>query len=762
MKISIKNTCIALSALVAANLFSSCADMFQGKIGMNTTSTIATLADIVTETKSIDTLACPSQLFVSEGDDATSITVSWTSVPEALSYRLERAVVTTRNIAGGFDEPSEGDFQIINGTFGNTAFIYGRTYYVDTILTNPKSTAPEYGYKYFYRISAENNTQSYGASEFTKPKGGNLFAPPTSVTATTGSYKDRIIVSWKKSTSVSATGYTVYRSPNADGTNSTRLATIKSNMTQYVDYIAEDSRGTEYYYTVCAENSIGNSSIQSSIAMGYARTDGAPTQVTDLKVTKGRAYDKESITISWTGDPDTFYSVYRSNSKDSALTMLTSSLTNSTNYTYSDTNSLSENLYYYYMVQPWKYGPDGTTQVKGQMSDTSMNSPSPAEGFILSSPQSIYVTKNRGYHTISWTKALGAQTEQENYSYIILGSSAPDTGFTPVATVEAKNLTSINNEYSYALTSPNSYYRIQTKNGDNLSMESQTVAPAPYAPKNLSVSRYANLSSEMGAKWICNANEVYPVRLSWTAPDEPSDVAGYYIYRSDKKDSGYKKLSVDNDEKTYLVTGTIFYDQNTGARPKKVYYYKVVSVNSLGDGTNYTDAEFGYGAITANQYMREYNITVLNSQKKLTLMHKSGNTNKLGKESADGTLSGSLYYNAGISGVSGRVIMEYTNYSDFYVHSNGKIDSVPLSGDDDIIGTADGIYFNITGNTNTSAGIDTNGSMDGTVTCSGMYPGSVNYDSIQIKSGAAGGGVYIIKRENFEAESVNWSVANEK
>jgi hypothetical protein len=42
--------------------------------------------------------------------------------------------------------------------------------------------------------------------------------------------------------------------------------------------------------------------------------------------------------------------------------------------------------------------------------------------------------------------------------------------------------------------------------------------------------------------------------------------------------------------------------------------------------------------------------------------------------------------------------------------------------------------------------MDTNGTMDGTVTVQGMYPGSVVYDNIKIKGGAAGGGTYGVTR----------------
>jgi hypothetical protein len=52
--------------------------------------------------------------------------------------------------------------------------------------------------------------------------------------------------------------------------------------------------------------------------------------------------------------------------------------------------------------------------------------------------------------------------------------------------------------------------------------------------------------------------------------------------------------------------------------------------------------------------------------------------------------------------------------------------------------------------------------MDGTVTCSGMYPGKVIYDKIQIKSGKAGGGTYGIIRDGFDGQvEVDWKVGEE-
>ena len=81
-------------------IFTSCADMFQEKIGMTTTTTSTSLADLLIENKPVTELQAPSQLFVSQGDSASTIRVSWTSVDYAQSYRLERAISTTKDSSG--------------------------------------------------------------------------------------------------------------------------------------------------------------------------------------------------------------------------------------------------------------------------------------------------------------------------------------------------------------------------------------------------------------------------------------------------------------------------------------------------------------------------------------------------------------------------------------------------------------------------------------------------------------------------------------
>ncbi|MBP5357648.1 MAG: hypothetical protein J6Y69_00500 [Treponema sp.] len=750
---------VAVISAFTSLFICSCAELFQGKIDIDTSSTLASLGDILKEPVKIDNLETPAQIFVSDGDNSGTIRISWSSVDGAQSYRLERAVVTSKNENGVFEEPSEADFNPITTGYGSTAHIYGKTSFDDVILANPSYKSPEYGYKYFYRVSSENEAKGYGSSEFTPMVSGTLFAPPIGLTASAGSFKDKIELKWTPSASHSTSSYEIYRSMYPDGSNPTYVGFVKSNMRNYTVNVNEADRGIEYYFFVKAKNSSSQESVNSSIALGYAQAEGAPAQVEDVSVTRA----VEAVTISWSGDADTSYALYRSSSKDSALTLVVNGLTGRTDYSVNteDSSSLEYSTYYYYMVQPSKTAEDGTL-IKGPLSDTGPNSETPAEAYLISPPETITVTKEAIGHQISWTPAIGNDEERNSFSYKILGSNSSTGTFDELETISASSLNLYGGYYYFDISNAKKFYKISTSGTGGESPASDVVAPAPFAPKSITVTACQNLSNEMGSSWKSNVNEVFPVKITWQGPDDSSDVAGYYVFRSDKKDRGYKKLSVNNDEKTFVITGNTFYDINPTARPKQVYYYKVLSLNSLYGGANYSDANFGYGALTADQYMREYNLTSVSSHKKLTLMHKSGNTDKLGTETANGSISGTLYYNASVQGLGGRVIMRYSNYADYYIHNDGKMNSTPLSAGEDKVGNAGGIFFLYEGGeTNTSASMDTNGTMDGTVTCRGMYPGSVCYDNIQIKGGAAGGGYYVVTRQGFAPENVHWTVAEE-
>lgn len=748
-----------IKSLISAFIFtlsifslSSCYQLFQSKVSMNPEGTDKTLADILVEDQEITQLSAPAQIFVSSGTYSDRIKISWTPVKGASSYHLERAVKTPDDT----EELSESDFVPISSSSTNlTSSLYVfENSYTDIILESPSYSSPEYSYTYYYRISAENSFMKYEPSEFLQSEAAVLFSPSKSITATAGESLTEIELSWAKTENASK--YNLYRSKESDGVNSILVTTLTGNITSYTNIIPESDQGVDFYYYVVAENSFGNKSASSPLALGYTLVKGAPACVTGVQaLTRGDNPSKIDVTwnaVSFGDGTNKSYSIYRTSSTDSSLTLLKTidAPDSSAPVSFTDTKAIQPNTYYYYRVLALitENGSEGKI-LKGPLSQSSATDVDPstkksvaAEGFILSAPGNIAVNKVGDKNTISFSKAIGEKGYSEdsglyqdykNYTYkIFAGNTSSDVSTELTVTLTEKD------SNTYIATVPvYEFYKVQTINGDKYSDCSAVCAPSPKAATNASATKAAFISGYTDNASMANANKVYPVKITWSAPD--GGASGYYIFRSTKSGSGFRRIT-DNP-----VTETEYIDKNDSAKAGTYYYYRVLALNSLNQGSNYSDTVIGYGAITHDQYMREYNKTIQSSQKKLTLMHKSGNTDKLGTESVNGNISGDLYYNAKIQGVSGRVIMKYTNYADHYVSGTNNY------------------YFLIDGNTNTSAGIDTNGTMDGTVSCSdqGMYPGKIIYDNVKIVKGSAGGGYYLITPAGFPEQQVSYTIGNE-
>lgn len=728
-----RNTKFLTALTLTALTFTSCANLFDSKIAMVTTGNIANLNSLVVPETTIDKLDAPAQIYVSQSESPSTIVVTWSKVEGATSYYLERAISTTKDANGKFICPDESEFKSIG-----LKRLYSTTY-EDVILNNPKYSDDEYSYGYFYRVAAENPGLKLETSEFIISDVGYLLSPPSGVKASLGEQTDLITIKWDKVSG--AKNYDIYRSTREDGSSPVYMGTVSSNQNWFDNTVSKADQGVDFYYSVYTKTS-SNSSVASSLALGYALQEGAPPKVSGVVIETGRGNTKDSITIKWTNAGDYDYAVYRTSSKDASYTLLRKEgKTNS----FTDTKSLKPNVYYYYQVQAFKTDESGQ-KTKGPFSDSSAESKTPAEGFILVPPSNITIMKNildTSRCSITFTPAIGSKdypddsgltSDYNNYSYVIYGGNTADGAFTVIGEYPDSGLSKDSNgNYILSIASYN-YYKVATKNGNVESEKSDVCAPAPFAATNIQCSKAANIAGS------ANTNGVLPVKITWEAPKNDVAEGGYYVYRSTSPTSGFKKIT---DE---AVTSTSYIDSYDAAKAGVYYYYKVLSLNSLGQGANYTDASVGYGALTPEQYMREYNKTVLSSQKKLKLMHMADDMKKLGSETALGKYSGSLSYNAAIAGVGAKIVMHYQDYADFYANGDA----------------ANGYYFNLTGNSDTSASMDASGNMSGTVTCTGMYPGSVCYDRIKIKGGGAAGGSYGIKRAGFEGQiEVSWTVGEE-
>lgn len=722
-KIYTKYLSIFLLILTTLLLLTSCSAMFQDKVSLIRPTT-GSLGDLLSEKVEISQLETPKQVFISNGMSINQIQLSWSTVPYAVSYRLERAIVSEAEFNAG-KILAEEDWEVIN------PYCY-QTSYTDTVLQNPTYLSEEYTNKYYYRIAAENLRGNIDSSEYTAQTYGTLFAPSKKVSAEMGKSEEYIKIEWDKVNS--AQNYEIYRTSSANGSGAELISRVPSNQTWYKDMMSSQDQGKDFYYKVISTNTYGNKTVESNVALGYSLLPGAPSQVSNVRVTNGRGTSTSSIEIAWDAASgiDIKYSVYRNSSVDSSFVLLSKSETGTS---YTDSSNLKTNVLYYYYVQPWNVNEETKVTQKGPMSESGQTASNPAEGFILSPPTYVTAIKNlQAENFLIWNKALGSTEEQQKYEYIIYGSSSMNGPFdTPLL---YSNLEETSEGYLKAqMTDFASYYCISTKNGDVISKQSDVCAPAPFAPTSIKATKKENLSPAHSV--IPNGQNIYPVKITWSKPED-DEPYGYNVYRSNSPDSGYRKIT----DSPILGTEELYYiDNNDSAKVGKYYYYKVLSINTLEQGINYTDFDIGYGAITHEQYMIEYNKTVKSSQKKLTLMHKSNDLDKLGSETIQGTLSGSLSYKAAPAGIGARITMRYDDYADFYIDNNASL----------------GHYFKITGNTNTSASMDASGTMDGTVICTGMYPGSVRYDNVKIKGGGAAGGTYGITPEGFAIKEIDWT-----
>lgn len=793
---------VVLFFAITAFSLSSCADFFQGKVPMDTSKEdLSSLYDLLTPPVKITSLDAPSELYVSGGLYAGKIVVSWSDVQYATSYQLERAVVTESESDGTWKLPDESEFEVIN------SFVYGTTY-TDVILQKPLYSSLESGYRYYYRVMAQNLAKGYESSPYypdyevhkEKDENGNvineyvpanpeifgcLFKAPSEVEADKGKSFDSISLTWNPVSGASK--YLIYRGEKETGTDSVYIDEVFGSETSYTNTVLPSEQGVEFYYKVYAQNTYAELSPASSLAMGYSLVEGAPVAPKTVYVDDGLGTSRSSITVKWdevTGAGEISYAVYRTSSSDSAYKLLKKDLKETS---FKDITA-APGLYYYYFIQVSSL--QNGTVLKSAFSESGKDSASPACGFLLSPPSSVEVcdsSKGSSYVCVRWKPAINALDEKAriDYSYNVHTDSSANGYFDTIAVSETKG-TLDSDGFLFCdvpVTSGWDYFSVTTVNADGSDKESKLstiVAPVPaapgevYATKTAGTATFKKLIEEKGgvfdeSVWSPNKNEVYPVLITWSKSEK---AAGYDIYRSTKPESGFKKI---NDS---AVTDLFYLDVYAAAKSGIFYYYKVYPLNTLGQGTKSNNPENdiehsarGYGALTREQWFREYNKTVKSSQSKLTLMHKASDLDKVGSETIYGDISGSLSYKAAVAGLGAEITMHYENFADKFISDDSTL----------------GIKFVLQGNTDTTSNMSANGHMHETVQCytkeidvtdasamsasfdklsggqrdaisatgdkhylCGMYPGKAVYNNLEIKGGAAGGGYYGV--ETYELD----------
>lgn len=218
------------------------------------------------------------------------------------------------------------------------------------------------------------------------------------------------------------------------------------------------------------------------------------------------------------------------------------------------------------------------------------------------------------------------------------------------------------------------------------------------------------------ASYQPDENGVYPVKLTWSKSGD-----SYKVFFYENESQNYKLLEETESD--------IVWDYNP-ALPGEKRLYKLCTYDSSGNLIS-SETDYGWGALTPETYLMTYTTMLDKTQKRLSLMNKKGVLEKLGSESIDGLLSGSLEYKTKIIGFSGLVTLTYSDYKDF----------------DD---------WHFEGQIITKANMAANGSLSGTMTVTGMYPGLIIYDNAKLKSGVPGSGYYLVIQNNQSPAEVNY------
>lgn len=766
-------------------LLSGCYAFFQEKIPMDISKDSSSLTELVVPEEKESFLAFPAQVFVSDKVYQDKIVVSWKDVQGATSYQIERAVIDSTK-SGEDLELSEEKFEILKEYWPKNTF-------EDKILSSPTSLSSEYNNIYYYRIKAENISKSL-ESEFTPfsdgeryLNGGQLFSSPQNVEATKGAAENYIDIKWNPVPN--ATNYVIYRTEKSNGSQLEEIETIRSDSTSYRNEMIDSERGKEFYYKIQAKNG-NSSSALSSIAMGYSLQFGAPSAPNGITVVEPFAKSKSSLTLKWDQVPEPSseykrtYSVYRTSSEDNVYTLVKSGIPIAET-TITDTSVKPGLIYYYFIQTVDEENSNKSNKIKSAFSEKTDTT----FGYLLSAPSDISVKKTDTQDKLLRFKAaLGEIEANLPFSYNIYSSDSKDGTYILLQqfTPDAENARDENGYYSVTVSNK-PFYKVSTVFEESLeggeSNYSEPVAPVPDAPENVCATKTENLASDSNVSWAPNANGVYPVKITWKKPSQGNTPFAYDVYRSTKPDSGFKKITetpvmADGQDSFYYI------DVNDSAVSGIFYFYRIRSLNSLLQGTEQNNPlddlptnggkrdSWGYGAVTPDQWFREYNKTVARSQEKLTLMHKPNDMDKLGSETikADYTTRnnsapGTLSYNAAIAGLGAEIKMHYAgDYADDLITCQSQDGEIII-----------GYKFVITGDTNTSSNMSANGSMNGTVTCTystennlvqGMYPGEAVYNNLQIKGGGAGGGSYGVTTRDLNGNEINkadvdWQVGEE-
>ncbi|MBI2440756.1 MAG: fibronectin type III domain-containing protein [Lentisphaerae bacterium] len=204
----------------------------------------------------------PGSLAASDGTDTGGIQLTWTATTNVNHYEVWRSTVNDINQASAID--------------------------TNVTTTSYSDTSVDPGLYRYYWVRAVND---YGyAGSFASDSGYRYLPPPTGLTASSGTYSNRVALSWTAA-STGAVNYAVKRHTSDSVGAATVLGTVSAATTTYDDTTA--AADTTYYYWV--GSATPDMTNYSASATGYRV--GALTAPGNVSATQGtRPY---SVRVSW-------------------------------------------------------------------------------------------------------------------------------------------------------------------------------------------------------------------------------------------------------------------------------------------------------------------------------------------------------------------------------------------------------------------------------------------------------------------------------
>jgi fibronectin type 3 domain-containing protein len=509
------------------------------------------------QSSSTQTAGIPTPASVQATDGLGRITLTWQAVDsdDLQGYEVHRAT------------NSDGTYDVIAGSEGSS-FTTGRTSFVDSNLAG--------GTLLFYKVRAigangitsELSTFVSGEAAADESAPGapqNVSVIPSETDPT------QITVRWTApivdADGAARTGLAGFRLLRAEASGSlVPVATIEADVRQFDDSALRSL--TVYRYALIAFDADGNESAQSS--SGQAQTIGVSVPAGLLASDKiGR------IEISWTAveDDDLIgYNVFRSSRPDLDYTQLPGDgadafTTGRTSFV--DSTATSGDLFYYEVTAVTAdLQSERSAFVSGRAATDDVAPVSPSDLVAIADDTQALVT-------LSW---IGSKSDQDGgdltglSSYIVFRGKDSSSALAALDTIDSGFTSYSDNALSAATTY---FYAVSAIDGSgNVSPRSTSVLTTTQgigSPQNVDA-----------------AGDVKSITVSWTASDE-DDLQGYNVYRSDRSDEGYSRLT--GTEGASFTTGqTSYIDSNLAGGQILFYRISVVTVSGESDQSAFDGA----------------------------------------------------------------------------------------------------------------------------------------------------------------------------